>query len=179
MTNQNLKAAKIFDKDLQDWLRLEPTFDYAVELAKSLNLFKFGMEPHLEFIRNCNNKNVKRTKILQLLQELTLIKIKMGSPSTGGGTWIHPKLGIVFSRWLSTKFAIWCDEQSEQIIRQQTQTREEHIREQIWKLEHDPIVEVSFQTQMSYVDRLTQRNFTFETFQPFFGLDTDRQFSMR
>ena len=26
-----------------------------------------------------------------------------------GGTWLHPKLAVVFARWLSADFAVWCD----------------------------------------------------------------------
>lgn len=33
-----------------------------------------------------------------------------------GGTWLHPKLGVVFARWLDVDFAIWCDEQIDNII---------------------------------------------------------------
>lgn len=33
-----------------------------------------------------------------------------------GGTWLHPKLAVTFARWCSVDFAIWCDEQIEQII---------------------------------------------------------------
>lgn len=33
-----------------------------------------------------------------------------------GGTWLHPKLGVVFARWLDVEFAIWCDEQIDNII---------------------------------------------------------------
>jgi hypothetical protein len=34
----------------------------------------------------------------------------------GGGTWLHPKLAVVFARWLDVRFAIWCDAQIEQIL---------------------------------------------------------------
>ena len=34
-----------------------------------------------------------------------------------GGTWLHPKLAVFFARWLDLDFAIWCDEQIDQIIR--------------------------------------------------------------
>ena len=30
-----------------------------------------------------------------------------------GGTWVHPKLGVLFARWCDIRFAIWCDEQIE------------------------------------------------------------------
>lgn len=33
------------------------------------------------------------------------------------GTWLHPKLAIPFARWLSADFAVWCDEQIDQLIR--------------------------------------------------------------
>lgn len=33
-----------------------------------------------------------------------------------GGTWLHPKLGVVFARWLDVDFSIWCDEQIDNII---------------------------------------------------------------
>lgn len=42
-----------------------------------------------------------------------LVKTKEGR---NGGTWLHPKLAVVFARWLSVDFAIWCDEQIDGII---------------------------------------------------------------
>lgn len=42
-----------------------------------------------------------------------------GAPETGGGTWLHPKLGIAFARWLDPFFALWCDEQIESILRRE------------------------------------------------------------
>ena len=32
------------------------------------------------------------------------------------GTLLHPKLAVVFARWLSVDFAVWCDEQIDRII---------------------------------------------------------------
>lgn len=42
------------------------------------------------------------------------LKTKRGS---GGGTWLHPKMAVAFSRWLDVDFAIWCDEQIDSIVR--------------------------------------------------------------
>lgn len=33
-----------------------------------------------------------------------------------GGTWLHPRLAVVFARWLNINFAVWCDEQIDHII---------------------------------------------------------------
>lgn len=43
-----------------------------------------------------------------------LIKARRG---VNGGTWLHPKLAVVFARWLKIEFAVWCDEQIDAIIR--------------------------------------------------------------
>lgn len=34
-----------------------------------------------------------------------------------GGTWLHPKLGVVFARWCDVRFAVWCDQQIDHILR--------------------------------------------------------------
>lgn len=43
-----------------------------------------------------------------------LIRTKLGR---GGGTWLHPKLAIIFARWLSPDFAVWCDIHIDNILR--------------------------------------------------------------
>ena len=42
------------------------------------------------------------------------LKTKRGA---NGGTWLHPKLAVHFARWLDTRFAIWCDEQIDALVR--------------------------------------------------------------
>ena len=42
-----------------------------------------------------------------------LVETKKGR---NGGTWLHPKLAVMFARWISVDFAIWCDEQIDEII---------------------------------------------------------------
>jgi hypothetical protein len=44
----------------------------------------------------------------------SLLKTKRGN---NGGTWMHPKLAVVFARWLDTRLAIWCDMQIDRLIR--------------------------------------------------------------
>jgi hypothetical protein len=43
-----------------------------------------------------------------------LVKTKR---SLHGGTWLHPKLAVRFAQWLDIRFAIWCDNQIDSIIR--------------------------------------------------------------
>lgn len=53
-------------------------------------------------------------------QELTvedlIISKKGGNDKSAQGTWIHPKLRMVFSRWMSEEFDIWCDMKIEELF---------------------------------------------------------------
>lgn len=53
-------------------------------------------------------------KRLNTTKRWYLIRVKNGRD---GGTWLHPKLAVVFARWLSPDFAVWCDEQIDSILR--------------------------------------------------------------
>lgn len=43
-----------------------------------------------------------------------IIKTKRGK---NGGTWFHPRLAVPFARWLDDRFAVWCDQQIDMIVR--------------------------------------------------------------
>lgn len=43
----------------------------------------------------------------------TYLKTRRGA---AGGTWLHPKLAVAFARWLDDDFAVWCDDQIDQLI---------------------------------------------------------------
>lgn len=94
--NAYLNASEIaayFGKAPKDYLKTEQTQAYIAALAQSL---------------------ANRTKIP--FKENQLVTVKKGAPSTGGGTWLHPKLAVHFARWLSPEFAVWCDAQIERIL---------------------------------------------------------------
>lgn len=54
--------------------------------------------------------------MLRLAKETGLVKTKAGAPETGGGTWLHPKVAVAFSRWLNVDFAVWCDLQIDALL---------------------------------------------------------------
>ena len=45
-------------------------------------------------------------KYLNTTKRWDLIQARRGN---NGGTWLHPKLAVVFARWLNVDFAVWCD----------------------------------------------------------------------
>ncbi|MDK4631189.1 KilA-N domain-containing protein [Kingella kingae] len=85
--------AKHFGKRPETYLKTQPTQDYIAALSEHLSIT----------LKSVIDKN-------------QLVIIKKGSSCNGGGTWLHPKLAVDFARWLDPKFAVWCDEQIEQII---------------------------------------------------------------
>ena len=84
------QVAKAFNKLPADWLRLKETKDYIEELNSH-----YGNSHNGDFV----------------------VVRKGGNDKSLTGTWIHKKLIIVFARWLSPKFAVWCDMQVEEILK--------------------------------------------------------------
>lgn len=79
------EAAKAFEKETAQWLRLPSTVEYMTALAEAIPVKITG-----------------------------LVATKRGQ---NGGTWLHPKLGVAFARWLDVRFAVWCDTQIDAIMR--------------------------------------------------------------
>ena len=48
------------------------------------------------------------------------VKTNRGGNRKAQGTWLHPKLAVMFSLWVNIYFAIWCDEQIDSIMRGQS-----------------------------------------------------------
>lgn len=82
-------AAKPFGKAPKDWLRTDETQAYILAVR-----------------RKC------------LTEQHQLVKTVQGGSPEQQGTWLHPKLGMAFARWLDPDFSLWCDEQIEAILRQ-------------------------------------------------------------
>lgn len=83
-----MEAAERFGKKPAEWLRLPETVRY---LGAMMEMAEVG-KSHF-------------------------VHTKRGGAHGGGGTWLHPKLAVRFAQWLDVKFAIWCDEQIDAIIR--------------------------------------------------------------
>lgn len=77
---------------------------------------QFGKKPD-DWLRTSDTKEyIQAISQICDFQQVQLVSVKRGSPDNGGGTWMHPKLGIPFARWLDAKFGVWCDMQIEKIL---------------------------------------------------------------
>lgn len=83
------QVAKHFGKRPGHWLELESAKEYIEALQDDLGAGNTGTQTQL------------------------VVTIKSGQ---GNGTWLHPELAVPFARWLSVKFAIWCDRQIHRIL---------------------------------------------------------------
>lgn len=109
-------AAARYNKNTTFWLRQRDTVEYISALCahKGISDFleQFNKIKHLD-----GTSAASQAKLLRLVKQTGFVKTKSGSQEIGGGTWLHPKLAVVFARWLDVNFAIWCDEQIDIIIR--------------------------------------------------------------
>lgn len=81
-------VAERFSKRPIDWLRLPESARYIEALCRK---FEVGKS---HFVRTRRGGNVDFQ-----------------------GTWLHPKLAMVFARWLDVDFSIWADEQIDALLR--------------------------------------------------------------
>jgi ribosomal protein L7/L12 len=67
-------------------------------------------------------KTIETKKYIEALSQYLLIPkdilviVRQGGKPQEQGTWIHKKLIILFARWLSPEFAVWCDGVIEDIL---------------------------------------------------------------
>lgn len=82
------EAAERFNKKPIEWLRLPDTVRYLEAMMEAAEVGKS------HFVHS-----------------------ERGGARGGGGTWLHPKLAVRFAQWLDVKFAIWCDDKIDEVIR--------------------------------------------------------------
>lgn len=83
-----------YDKDISDWLKTDDVWEMVDALAQDLGL---------EF-KDHKSGNSVYTRVSSTFPGL--VRVKRGSPSSGGGTWIHPDLAVYLAQWCNKSFAI-------------------------------------------------------------------------
>ncbi|MEE9944088.1 MAG: KilA-N domain-containing protein [Pseudomonas asiatica] len=96
-------VAKRFGKRPVDWLKQEDTKLYMQVMADALGL---------------------DTKVTQ--GHFGLVRTARGGKSPG--TWLHPKLAVVFARWLDMKFSVWCDLHIDALLRGELNEKQQFDR---------------------------------------------------
>lgn len=81
------EMAKPFGKQVTKWTNTQQTKDFLQELAE---------------VRKCTSADLVRV-------------VKGGNKQQG--TWMHEDVAMEFARWLSPKFAIWCNDRIKELLR--------------------------------------------------------------
>jgi len=89
------ELAERFGKHLRNWLDSAETLEYVRAMDELQNP---GAGPSA--ISNVRNSGYLKTR-----------------RGNNGGTWLHPKLAVMFARWLDAKFSVWCDMQIDALLR--------------------------------------------------------------
>jgi hypothetical protein len=74
---------------------------------------RFGKRPVDWLNQDGTKEYISALAALLKCEPKSLLKTKRGN---NGGTWMHPRLGVPFARWLDVAFGVWCDEQIYQIL---------------------------------------------------------------
>lgn len=92
-------------KDVSDWLKTDETFELATALALDLKLISQEQaEINVMLIKTDKNPNSAKTRVSATYP--SLVFVKRGSPSNGGGTLLHPDLALQLAQWCNKPFAI-------------------------------------------------------------------------
>lgn len=98
------QMAKVFNKRVNDWTTLPSTKTFLGELEDVRK-----SEP-TRFSGRSNTREFGNS-------DYQLVITKSGSPDNGGGTWMHEDVALEFARWLSPRFAIWCNDQIKMLLK--------------------------------------------------------------
>lgn len=80
----------------------------ATEMAKT-----FGKSPS-HWLRNSQSEEfIKELAELRNCNSSDLVRVTYGD---NGGTWMHEDVAMEFARWLSPKFAIWCNDRIKELL---------------------------------------------------------------
>jgi hypothetical protein len=102
-------------KDINQWYRTWDTLELFVSLANELKIphdfesFDFRTR---QFTEECKSVELQTLDVTRLSGAKYakmfpgLIFVKMGSPSTGGGAFLHPDLALQLAQWCNKPFAI-------------------------------------------------------------------------
>lgn len=81
------QMAKTFGKLTKDFLNLQSTKEFLQVLSDGRNLLSAD-----------------------------LVQVRKGGEPTAQGTWMHEDVAMEFARWLSPKFAIWCNDRIKKLL---------------------------------------------------------------
>lgn len=76
---------------------------------------RFGKSPH-EWLRLPSTQEYLAA-LSARYGKIPHVRTSRARADRGGGTWLHPKLAVRFAQWLDVRFAIWCDEQIDGLLR--------------------------------------------------------------
>jgi hypothetical protein len=92
-------------------------FINATQIAK-----KFGKKAG-DFLKNTSTKDYIKALAIDLQADANILVSVIKGGDGEQGTFLHPKLGVLFARWLKPEFAIWCDKVIENLTKPKNETQ--------------------------------------------------------
>ncbi|MES2262085.1 MAG: KilA-N domain-containing protein [Pseudomonadota bacterium] len=76
---------------------------------------RYGKETH-DWIRSPETERYIAA-LERTYGKIPYVKTSRARTDRGGGTWLHPKLAVGFTRWLDVDFSVWADAKIDAILR--------------------------------------------------------------
>ena len=95
---------------------IEVPFTHTAFFNATVAAKPFGKEPHAWLRSKEAQDYLEAFRKIHGTEQKQLVITKRGGEPTEQGTWLHPKLGVPFARWLNPEFAVWADMQIESIL---------------------------------------------------------------
>ena len=102
------EMAKPFGKNVRQWFDNPGTHEFIETLAHTRGMQPIGQK------RTSLNASVLAERYPELVK---VVKGGIASQVTQG-TWMHEDVALEFARWLSPKFAIWCNDRIKELLTQ-------------------------------------------------------------
>lgn len=101
------EMAKNFEKDIHHWFANEDTYNFLQSLAEIKGFNHDSKKP----------RSFSTSVLSKIFPELINV-VKGGIPGkVKQGTWMHEDVALEFARWLSPKFAIWCNDKIKELMK--------------------------------------------------------------
>jgi hypothetical protein len=107
------QMAKSFNKRVPEWTRLQSTIEFLDELWTIRKGGYFVVQKMHYEIEQTNDEGLNHI-LKRFDSDIHLIVTTNGGKIQG--TWMHEDVALEFARWLSPKFAIWCNDRIKELL---------------------------------------------------------------
>ncbi len=96
-------------------------------MINATNMAKPFKKNPIDFLKTQRAKNfINSFSVMKKIITADLVKVIQGGTPQMQGTWMHEDVALEFARWLSSEFAIWCNDRIKEILQNKQPSQTEY-----------------------------------------------------